>query len=42
MKKTNKELKTVENSALIGAIIEWYEFFLYGVVSGLYSARSIP
>ncbi len=35
MTKTNKELKKVVISALIGSTIEWYDFFLYGVVAGI-------
>ena len=35
MAKTSKELKKVVYSALIGSTIEWYDFFLYGVVAGI-------
>jgi|TARA_B110000503_G_scaffold142265_1_gene238504 MHS family shikimate/dehydroshikimate transporter-like MFS transporter len=35
MEKTSKELKKVVYSALIGSTIEWYDFFLYGVVAGI-------
>ena len=32
---TNKDLKKVVVASLIGSTIEWYDFFLYGVVAGL-------
>jgi MFS transporter, MHS family, shikimate and dehydroshikimate transport protein len=36
MKATdNKMLKRVVGSSVIGSTIEWYDFFLYGVVAGL-------
>jgi len=35
MTTTNKDLKKVVCSALIGSTIEWYDFFLYGVVAGI-------
>ena len=28
-------IRKVVTSALIGATIEWYDFFLYGVVAGI-------
>lgn len=28
-------LRRVVISSLMGAVIEWYDFFLYGVVAGL-------
>ena len=30
-----QNLRRVVISSLIGAVIEWYDFFLYGVVAGL-------
>ncbi|MEG0677357.1 MAG: MFS transporter, partial [Comamonas sp.] len=30
-----KVVRKVVTSALIGATIEWYDFFLYGVVAGI-------
>jgi MFS transporter, MHS family, shikimate and dehydroshikimate transport protein len=30
-----KEIRKVVTSALVGATIEWYDFFLYGVVAGI-------
>ena len=31
----DKNLRRVVVSSLVGAVIEWYDFFLYGVVAGL-------
>lgn len=31
-----KNLRRVVASSIIGAVIEWYDFFLYGVVAGLF------
>lgn len=30
-----QNLRRVVISSLIGAVIEWYDFFLYGVVAGI-------
>ena len=30
-----KNLRRVVVSSLVGAVIEWYDFFLYGVVAGI-------
>ncbi|MEG1610460.1 MAG: MFS transporter [Bilophila sp.] len=35
-KAHDKNLRRVVVSSLIGAVIEWYDFFLYGVVAGLF------
>lgn len=36
MENTNKQMvKRVVTASLIGATIEWYDFFLYGVVAGI-------
>ncbi|WP_255822130.1 MFS transporter [Halobacillus shinanisalinarum] len=35
MNTNDKMLKRVVGSSLIGATIEWYDFFLYGVVAGI-------
>lgn len=35
MNKNQKDLNMVVYSALIGATIEWYDFFLFGVVAGI-------
>lgn len=36
MEQTNKQMvKRVVTASLIGATIEWYDFFLYGVVAGI-------
>ena len=32
-----KLLKRVVFASLIGATVEWYDFFLYGVVAGRFS-----
>ncbi|AMO38330.1 MFS transporter [Thauera humireducens] len=34
-KKDAKEVRRVVSASLIGATIEWYDFFLYGVVAGI-------
>lgn len=34
-KADHKNLRRVVLSSLVGAVIEWYDFFLYGVVAGL-------
>ena len=34
-KKDPKEVRRVVTASLIGATIEWYDFFLYGVVAGI-------
>ena len=34
-KQAQKNLRRVVISSLMGAVIEWYDFFLYGVVAGL-------
>ncbi|MEP6558579.1 MAG: MFS transporter, partial [Burkholderiales bacterium] len=34
-KQQQSAIRKVVASALIGATIEWYDFFLYGVVAGL-------
>ncbi|WP_010631116.1 MFS transporter [Sporolactobacillus vineae] len=34
-KKTKSKLLPVVSSSIIGATIEWYDFFLYGVVAGM-------
>ena len=31
-----KNLRRVVISSILGAVIEWYDFFLYGVVAGLF------
>ena len=33
---TQKNLRRVVASSVLGAVIEWYDFFLYGVVAGLF------
>jgi len=33
--KKAKELRKVVMASVIGATIEWYDFFLYGVVAGI-------
>ena len=35
MNHDQKNLRRVVLSSLVGAVIEWYDFFLYGVVAGL-------
>ena len=35
MSHDQKNLRRVVLSSLVGAVIEWYDFFLYGVVAGL-------
>lgn len=35
MSHDKKNLRRVVLSSLVGAVIEWYDFFLYGVVAGL-------
>ena len=30
-----KNLRRVVLSSIVGALIEWYDFFLYGVVAGI-------
>ena len=32
---SKKEIRKVVLASLIGATIEWYDFFLYGVVAGI-------
>lgn len=34
-KNKSKELRRVVTASVIGATIEWYDFFLYGVVAGI-------
>src|SRR5438132_12690561 len=34
-KATDREVKLVSVSSLIGTTIEWYDFFLYGTITGL-------
>ena len=34
-KQAQKNLRRVVISSLMGAVIEWYDFFLYGVVAAL-------
>lgn len=34
-KAQQKNLRRVVVSSLVGAVIEWYDFFLYGVVAGI-------
>ncbi len=33
--QVQKNLRRVVISSLVGAVIEWYDFFLYGVVAGI-------
>lgn len=35
MIRERNNLRRVVLSSLVGAVIEWYDFFLYGVVAGL-------
>lgn len=35
MQPTNKELRKVATASVIGATIEWYDFFLYGIVASI-------
>jgi hypothetical protein len=35
IKTDPKEVRRVVSASLIGATIEWYDFFLYGVVAGI-------
>ena len=32
---SKKEIRKVVLASLLGATIEWYDFFLYGVVAGI-------
>ena len=32
---SQKQIRTVALASLLGATIEWYDFFLYGVVAGI-------
>ena len=40
-KEQQKNLRRVVASSIIGAVIEWYDFFLYGVVAGFSSTSCI-
>ena len=35
MQPSNKELRKVATASVIGATIEWYDFFLYGIVASI-------
>jgi len=35
LQPTNKELRKVATASVIGATIEWYDFFLYGIVASI-------
>ena len=35
MKPTDREVRLVALTSLVGTTIEWYDFFLYGTMTGL-------
>ena len=35
LKPSKREIRKVVFASLLGATIEWYDFFLYGVVAGI-------